>query len=83
VPVYAYSCKGCGSGFERLRGISQSDNELECPNCGEVGSAKRRISSFASFTKSNGVTRPTNGEQPSFASPQSCGPGCGCHGGVL
>jgi putative FmdB family regulatory protein len=84
MPVYAYSCAECGSAFERLRGISQSDGELECPSCGETGKAKRRISTFASFTKTNGVSRPTNYEAPSAGTaPRACGPGCGCHGGII
>lgn len=83
MPVYAYSCINCGSAFERLRGISQTDTELDCPQCGEAGHAKRRISTFASFTKTNGVTRPTNYEAPGNGNSNgACGPRCACHGGI-
>ncbi len=79
MPVYAYKCMSCGSDFERLRGMSTSDSEVECPDCGRGGQAKRKLSTFAAMSKSDGVTRPAS---TTNASPSNsggcCGGGCGC-----
>ncbi|OJV89251.1 MAG: hypothetical protein BGO39_35235 [Chloroflexi bacterium 54-19] len=81
MPVYAYRCSECGSTYERLRGITALDNEIECPSCGQGGRAKRLLSTFAAFSKTDGITRPTNtspaGNGNSFG---ACSHGsCGCH----
>lgn len=78
MPVYAYKCLDCGSDFERLRGISSSDGELECSSCGKTGTAKRKLSTFAAITKtSDGVTRPVSTYNASNGG-GCCGGGCGC-----
>lgn len=82
MPVYAYRCSECGSTYERLRGISAEDKEIECAECGQVGRAKRLLSTFAAFSKSDGVTRPAStGPQGGGNSMGGCGAvgGCGCH----
>jgi putative FmdB family regulatory protein len=80
MPVYAYKCIECGSDFERLRGISSNDNELECPTCGRGGTAKRKLSLFAAMSKTDGVTRPASTANSSPSNNGGCcGGGCGCH----
>jgi putative FmdB family regulatory protein len=83
MPVYAYRCSRCDSSFERLRGISQQDSDVECPECGQQGTAKRLISTFAAFSKTDGMTHPSN--QPIGGNDgggcQRAG-GCACHGGL-
>lgn len=81
MPVYAYRCAECGSTYERLRGITAEDKEIECVTCGQTGQAKRQLSSFMAFSKVGGISRPTNtapaGNGNSFG---ACGGGsCGCH----
>lgn len=82
MPVYAYRCADCGETFERLRGISASDSEIECPSCGKDGQAKRLLSTFSAFSKSDGVTRPANsgpaGGGNSNGACHAAG-GCRCH----
>jgi putative FmdB family regulatory protein len=80
MPVYAYKCLDCGSDFERLRGISSSDSELECSSCGKVGTAKRKLSTFAAISRTaDGVTRPVNTYNNSPSNNGGCcGGGCGC-----
>lgn len=80
MPVYAYKCADCGSAYERLRGISAEDREVQCPECGQAGRAKRMLSTFAAFSKSDGITRPANtGPQGNGNSNGGCcGGSCGC-----
>lgn len=46
MPIYEYICEDCGHIFSALRRISQSDDDLECPNCGS-NKIKRKFSTFA------------------------------------
>lgn len=43
MPVYEYECRVCGEEFESFRGLSEDDNKVTCPMCGEKG-PKRVIS---------------------------------------
>ena len=81
MPVYAYRCSDCGSGYERLRGISAEDKEIECPQCGKEGQAKRLLSTFMAFSKVDGITRAANTSAMGGGNSNgSCGGGgCGCH----
>lgn len=80
MPIYAYKCLKCGNDFERLRAMSQSDTtrdaEVGCPECGEQGHARRKLSSFMALSRTDGVTRPAS----TFGGGSCCeGGGCGCH----
>ncbi len=80
MPVYAYRCSDCSATYDRLRGISAQDAEIECPECGHNGRAKRLLSRFAAFSKTDGVTRPANsGPAGGGNSNGACGVACGCH----
>lgn len=46
MPIYEYRCKNCGNEFEMLRGINQSDGEIECEMCGQK-QAQKLFSTFA------------------------------------
>ncbi|HTH48796.1 MAG TPA: zinc ribbon domain-containing protein [Candidatus Limnocylindria bacterium] len=46
MPVYEYRCELCGKSFEKLRRMSDSDRDLECPAC-RSPKIKRELSSFA------------------------------------
>lgn len=35
MPIYDYQCRNCGSEFEELRKLSDSDEDVVCPYCGE------------------------------------------------
>ena len=52
MPIYEYRCRKCDSKFELLRGISASDEDIECPECGEKA-AERIFSVFSG--KSSGA----------------------------
>lgn len=45
MPIYEYECQSCGNRFESLRGFTDSESKVKCPNCGTQNS-KRVISSF-------------------------------------
>ena len=45
MPIYEYSCPGCGEEFENFRAISASDEDVSCPKCGKKN-PKRKLSSF-------------------------------------
>jgi putative FmdB family regulatory protein len=44
--MYEYRCKECGSSFERLHRIDDSDRDVECPVC-HGDDVERQISAFA------------------------------------
>ena len=46
MPIYKYQCRSCGAIFESLRGIDDSDDEVECPKCGRA--SPQRV--FAPFS---------------------------------
>jgi len=52
MPIYEYKCSDCGSEFELLRSLSQSDQEAECPSCHKP--ARRKLSTFACFSTTEG-----------------------------
>ncbi len=68
MPIYEYTCGICSNTFERLRSMSQMDDETPCPDCG--GASERQLSVFASFSVGAG------GEASAIA-----GGGGGCCGG--
>ena len=69
MPIYEYNCSICSSTFEKLRPMSQMDDEAHCPDCG--GDSRRQLSVFASFSiGSDGESVPVGG-----------GSGGGCCGG--
>jgi putative FmdB family regulatory protein len=49
MPVYEYSCPGCGLKFELLRPMSRANEGAPCPDCNN--GAERVPSTFAAFTK--------------------------------
>ncbi len=51
MPIYEYVCSGCGSKFELMRPLSESDKEASCPHCHK--GAERKFSAFACFSKSD------------------------------
>jgi putative FmdB family regulatory protein len=70
MPVYEYICTSCESTFEKLMRMSAADDAVSCPEC--QGDARRKLSLFAAFSKSeSGQTASVGG-----------GGGCaGCAGG--
>ncbi|MFC2007581.1 zinc ribbon domain-containing protein [Chloroflexota bacterium] len=76
MPIYEYVCSDCGLKFERLRSLSQSDEVISCP----LGhnSARRKLSTFASFSRN------TAGESTPLAGSGGCSScsssGCGTCG---
>jgi len=52
MPLYEYTCPKCGLKFEKLRSMSQCEQDTECPQCHST--AKRMLSTFASFSKGGG-----------------------------
>ena len=73
MPIYEYTCNICSNTFERLRLMSQMDDETRCPDCG--GQSPRQLSVFASFsTDANGGTMPMAGGGGGGG---CCGGGCG------
>ncbi|MBN1176218.1 MAG: zinc ribbon domain-containing protein [Dehalococcoidales bacterium] len=61
MPIYEYRCRKCGEGFESFRAITDSDDNVECPKCGEKG-PRRTISAVFSRNpsgKSGNLNFPT------------------------
>ena len=53
MPLYEYNCGACNCNFEMIRKLSESDKDVECPECGKK-KAKRLMSGF-STSKSGGA----------------------------
>jgi len=47
MPIYEYVCEKCGEKFEKMRGFSDDDKDLNCPKC-QAPHPKRSISLFSS-----------------------------------
>jgi len=66
MPLFEYTCPGCGQSFEKLVRSSQTERDFaECPSCGNPYSA-RQISTFAvsgvSSSRSSGsISLPSSG----------------------
>lgn len=52
MPIYEYTCKGCGCDFEEL--VFSSDEEPDCPVCGSANSEKK-ISTVAAIGGNTGA----------------------------
>ncbi|MBD3264500.1 MAG: zinc ribbon domain-containing protein [Candidatus Omnitrophica bacterium] len=46
MPLYSYTCKGCGKNFDLLVGVTSEKTELKCQECGSK-SIKRIFGSFS------------------------------------
>ena len=68
MPIYEYTCTTCHNRFERLRPMSQMDDEAPCPDCGSE--SQRQLSVFAAFSGG------TDGDVSAVAGGGGCG-GCG------
>ncbi len=65
MPLFEYTCPGCGEAFEKLVRMSQTERDFaECPSCGNPYSA-RQISTFAvsggSSRSSGSISLPSSG----------------------
>lgn len=49
MPIYAYKCSKCNSGFERVQAMGE--NTSPCPGCGEVVA---KIPTFPAMVKMKG-----------------------------
>jgi putative FmdB family regulatory protein len=56
MPIYEYECIKCGKKFELLRSMSDSDRNIECPECGADNT--RRVFSIFSSASSGGTCAP-------------------------
>jgi putative FmdB family regulatory protein len=71
MPIYEYVCPSCDLKFEILRPISQATEPASCPRCQK--SAKRVLSTFASFSKDEGgLTSSIGGSSCSSCGATSC-----------
>lgn len=58
MPLYEYTCTECKKNFELIRGLSERDEECECPHCGKKGKMDREsslIGRIGGSTKSSSV----------------------------
>ncbi len=40
MPMYQFSCRDCGQGFEKRLRMSQASSQQECPDCGSQNTRK-------------------------------------------
>lgn len=64
MPIYEYGCVDCGERFELRRGMTDKDDEIECPRCG-TKKPRRIFSAFGMGTSESTVGSPS----------ESCAPG--------
>ena len=68
MPIYEYTCKDCGTGFDALRPIKEADTAIECEQC-HSHETRRKLSTFFAHS---------GGHSISGTEQKSCG---GCSGG--
>ncbi len=72
MPTYVYSCADCGTRFEALRSMKDSDTPIACKSCNS-DNTHRCLTACNVNSASGGST---------YAASQSASGGCGgCHGG--
>lgn len=72
MPLYEYTCSGCGDGFTLLQSIHTRAGETVCPACGGKD-VVRQLSAFAPSVAAGDPMPPAGG----------CGqPGGACGGGM-
>lgn len=71
MPTYVYKCALCAIEVEEQRKMSQANDPLACPLCGEMLS--KAITPFAMTVGHAAAVQPT-----STPSPMSHGRNCGC-----
>jgi putative FmdB family regulatory protein len=70
MPLYEYECSDCGTHFDALRGMSQADHPIACPQC-ESKDTHRLISLFSAIGDQGVIA----GQGASCA---SCSPSASC-----
>lgn len=65
MPIYEYTCLGCGTDFEKLVRNAESAREIKCPVCGG-DKVEEKVSACASYVKGGtsaggGACAPTGG----------------------
>jgi len=58
MPIYEYTCKKCGEGFDALRWASEVDKPMRCPKCGSEDT-ERHLSIFSSRNTQDSGCSPT------------------------
>jgi putative FmdB family regulatory protein len=53
MPLYEYSCSGCGKRFEVLQRLGAGSDGVTCPACGAIEVTKQ-LSTFASSVSDGG-----------------------------
>ena len=72
MPIYEYVCEGCGKKFEKMRAISESDQDAVCPDCQKP--ARRQLSTFACYSTNHaGIPTAIGGTGSSSCSSCSSG----------
>jgi len=71
MPLYEYSCRGCGRRFEVLQRVGADARDVACPACGGREVAKQ-LSTFASTVAGSGASGPMPCGAPSAS---ACGSG--------
>jgi putative FmdB family regulatory protein len=57
MPFYEYTCRSCEHSFSALRPISERDEPILCPKCGE-GEVARNITTFSAIGAARAETCP-------------------------
>jgi putative FmdB family regulatory protein len=70
MPLYEYECSECETRFDALRGMSEADDPITCPQCG--GRETDRVISLFSAIGDQGIIA---GEGSGCA---SCSPSASC-----
>ncbi len=71
MPLYEYSCRGCGRRFEVLQRIGADANDIVCPACGR-GEVAKQHSTFASAVAGSSASGPMPCGAPNAS---ACGSG--------
>jgi putative FmdB family regulatory protein len=72
MPIYEYSCRGCGTRFEKLLRRPADAEELACPSCGQKH-LKQEFSVFAAPAAESRANEMPMGPCAGCQNPAACG----------
>jgi putative FmdB family regulatory protein len=81
MPTYDYSCNDCGD-FSALRPMSERNDPLACPTCGEIAqrvmSSSPALASMNSLARSAHATNERAAHAPKTSAEYAASHGAGC-----
>ena len=72
MPIYEYSCRDCGTRFEKLLRRAEDARDLACPSCGQT-QIQQELSVFAAHAAESRAPEMPMGPCAGCQNPAACG----------